>query len=180
MLLEKESPRRRLFELELLERQLVQHKGQWTPEMAAQHGGLRHMDHSHNKTKIDRLAGLRHHDRQRDELRLRGVGHGRGPPLDYGDEALGKLMMDQLEDLYARKTLSKNRSVTERYGKWSYLLEPNSSLFLLFHSEGARGLQLFGYEPRKDTLYDVASFNNSYTCNSTSSADMSVQCGQKK
>ena len=180
LLLEKESPRRRLFELELLERQLVQHKGQWTPEMAAQHGGLRHMDHSHNKTKIDRLAGLRHHDRQRDELRLRGVGHGRGPPLDYGDEALGKLMMDQLEDLYARKTLSKNRSVTERYGKWSYLLELNSSLFLLFHSEGARGLQLFGYEPRKDTLYDAASFNNSYTCNSTSSADMSVQCGQKK
>ncbi|KAI2505227.1 hypothetical protein MHU86_9223 [Fragilaria crotonensis] len=180
LLLDNEDPRRRLFELELLERQLIQHRGQWTPEMAAEHGGLRHVDHSQNKSKYDRTDSLKHHDRHMDELRLR-AGRGRGPPLDYGDEALGKLMMEQLEALYARKTLSKNRTVTERYGKWSTLLEPNSTLFLLFHSEGAKGLQLFGYEPRKETIYeDAASTNSNYICRSNSSADMDIQCGPKK
>ena len=89
--------------------------------------------------------------------------------MDYGDETLGKLMMQQLQDLIAarKNSLPTNASVTERYGKWKNLLEPNSSLSLLLHTEGSRGLQIFGYEPRKKTLYDgpsTTTTNLTYTC----------------
>ena len=46
-----------------------------------------------------------------------------------------------------RQNMTKtNRNVVERYGKWSKLVDPNSSLSFFLHREGARALHIFGYE----------------------------------
>jgi hypothetical protein len=67
--------------------------------------------------------------------------------LDYGDETLGELFATQLADLYVQQNMTKtNRNVAERYGKWSKLVDPNSSLSFFLHREGARALHIFGYD----------------------------------
>jgi len=83
--------------------------------------------------------------------------------LEYGDEDLGKLIADQLQELYQNQNLSKNQTVTERYGKWATLLEPNSNLSRAIHREGARALKAFGYEPRRRFMTDQT--RNSFVCN---------------
>jgi hypothetical protein len=69
--------------------------------------------------------------------------------LDYGDETLGRLFASQLDELYARHnrttTTTMHRTVEERYGKWSKLVDPNSNLSMFLHREGARALHIFGY-----------------------------------
>ena len=42
---------------------------------------------------------------------------------------------------------NKPSDVTKRYGKWKRPLEGNPSLSKALHSEGAKGLNAFGYEP---------------------------------
>ena len=193
LLLSEDRPRRRrLFELELLERHSIPvHKGQWTP---GAHGRNRTVSQQQasDTTKIvidmHNAAAARagqHGVRRRLPIQGRGS-RGIPPPLDYGDEALGKLMMEELQDLVRKQqTVSnQNRSVAQRYGKWSYLLEPNSTLSLLLHAEGARGLQIFGYEPRRNTMYAASSSSSTattpeyhgYTC---SAAD-AVSCPENR
>ena len=58
-------------------------------------------------------------------------------------------MAGQLEELYQNQNLSKNQTVTERYGKLATLLEPKSNLSRAIHREGARALKDFGYQPRR-------------------------------
>jgi hypothetical protein len=76
--------------------------------------------------------------------------------LDYGDETLGRLFASQLDELYARHNrttttttttmmTTMHRTVEERYGKWSKLVDPNSNLSMFLHREGARALHIFGY-----------------------------------
>jgi hypothetical protein len=57
-----------------------------------------------------------------------------------------------LEDAMAHHHLHRHGSaedVKKRYGKWSTVLEGIPAFSAVLHQQGARGLQLFGYEPSR-------------------------------
>jgi hypothetical protein len=69
------------------------------------------------------------------------------------DVALGKLILKQLDAL---KVNVPKKNVTERYGKWSTMLESNPDLSRVMHREGERALKGFGYEPPQRFMDRVA------------------------
>ena len=66
---------------------------------------------------------------------------------------------------------SLDGDVKTRYGKWQAILANQTELSMYLHQEGAKGLEQFGYEPRKEI---------SYMLNQTSVCDESVECPRSK
>lgn len=52
--------------------------------------------------------------------------------------------------------IAKN-NVNMRYGKWKHMLKYNPELSAKLHTEGARGLKLFGYEPQRSNVLVLGS-----------------------
>ena len=162
---------RRLFGFELLEKRpaMDRHRplteggrpNSPTPGAASRHKQIiekfrNHTGRTPTREQIEKIVLAR-------KIRLRNKRPVNRKQLEYGDEDLGKLIADQLQELYQNQNLSKNQTVTERYGKWATLLEPNSNLSRAIHREGARALKAFGYEPRRRFMTDQT--RNSFVCN---------------
>jgi hypothetical protein len=76
-------------------------------------------------------------------------------------------LLERLADERRANPITDNHAeINQRYGKWEKALENRSEVFKYFHREGAEGLKLFGYEPRKQFTYQSnPNANAAFTCN---------------
>jgi hypothetical protein len=75
--------------------------------------------------------------------------------------------LEMLADERRANPITDNHAeINQRYGKWEKALENRTEVSKYFHREGAEGLKLFGYEPRKQFTYQSSpNANAAFTCN---------------
>jgi len=65
------------------------------------------------------------------------------------DQEICCIAMESNKDLGSHSYGKKEKQVTQRYGKWHAKVEGKPQLKTDLHREGARGLEVFGYEPHR-------------------------------
>lgn len=135
-----------------------------------QNQGNKHGRLDDDRKRRDWMARV---DARRERLREHGWGkfnlrHGRqkGPT---GDEALGNLLVEQINRLAESRSNSSN--VDQRYGKWASMLEKSPELLKKMQEESAEALAHFGYEPNARFMDH---FDHGFEC------DEAVECDDKE
>jgi len=82
----------------------------------------------------------------------------------HSDAKLCCISMEGEKDLGSHSTRGFSKNVKERYGKWRGPLENDRPLSNALHSEGKRGLSVFGYEPWMDWM-DQNDRSSGFICN---------------
>ena len=98
--------------------------------------------------------------------------------IDYLRKLLENRGVPQ-EDPPKSKQHMMHQSINARYGKWKAKLANRTQVSVLLHQEGKDGLQLFGYEPRKEWDYSlqtgrIPSDADFFAC------DRSIACGRTR